>query len=338
MRELVSIIIPAYNAEKCIGRCLKSVLGQTYTEYEIIIVDDGSTDRTGLILKEYVERYQNIYVYNTNHQGVSAARNKGLEMARGNFIAFVDADDEILPCYLERLFDILQKSRAQVAVCGIKHINSNDSYVNQERVCSNIKEKITVQTGRAFLLKMEEPLRYEKTAVCWNKLYKKEVFKNVQYPKGRIYEDCALMQDILYPVDTLVETEEVLYIYHTETMGITRSTYSKEHLDEVIFAKRRMRFFGKRKEKGLYILARKQYCIALLKHYYLLKKSNIATPQKIIKLRKEQKRYLKGFEWKRCLPFMVRLVFEMGRYLPFLSGWLIVFWDCFLERRFREKA
>ena len=215
MRELVSIIIPAYNAEKCIGRCLKSVLGQTYTEYEIIIVDDGSTDRTGLILKEYVERYQNIYVYNTNHQGVSAARNKGLEMARGNFIAFVDADDEILPCYLERLFDILQKSRAQVAVCGIKHINSNDSYVNQERVCSNIKEKITVQTGRAFLLKMEEPLRYEKTAVCWNKLYKKELIvdNKLEFLKLRFFD--YIKKDMFKNLDKHKYDKKSFYILNT---------------------------------------------------------------------------------------------------------------------------
>ncbi len=333
----ISVIIPTYNAEKYIKRCLESVFQQTYKNYEVIVVDDGSSDATKNVLKNFAEGNRRLSVYSMTHSGVSAARNKGLEVACGEYIAFVDADDEISPFYLEILYEIIQEYKAQIAVCGICHVYGEENYSKSRLDDSKEKSVIRLQSGKDFLLKMEEPFRYEKTAVCWNKLYKKDVFTDINYPLTRIYEDSAIMQDILYPVQKIVETDEVLYFYHTESAGITRSSYSIAQLDEVLFAKKRMSFFRNKKERALYILARKQYCIALLKHYYLMKKSRIGSQSILIRLRKEQKRYLKGFGWKKKLSLKTSLVFDAGRYIPFLCGALIVGWDTFLEKRYRTR-
>lgn len=334
---IISVIIPTYNAEKYIKRCLESVFAQTYKNYEVIVIDDGSTDTTKLILNEFAKWHKQLHIYSTTHLGVSAARNKGLEMSRGDYIAFVDADDEISPYYLETLYRLLQKYQAQISVCGICHVHSTEKYSNSLPKNSSAKNAIQLRTGREFLSKMEEPLRYEITAVCWNKLYHKDVFTNKNYPLGRIYEDSAMIQDVLYPLQRIAETDEVLYFYHTESDGITRSVYSREQLDEVLFAKKRMLFFRAKKERKLYILARKQYCIALLKHYYLSRKNKVVPESILMRLRQEQKRYLKGFGWKKKLSPKVSIVFETARYAPYICGAFIVWWDKFLEKKYRTK-
>lgn len=334
---IISVIIPTYNAEKYIKRCLESVFAQTYKNYEVIVIDDGSTDTTKLILEEFAERYAQLRIYSATHLGVSAARNKGLEMSQGDYIAFVDADDEISPYYLETLYNLLQKYQAQISVCGICHVYGAKKYSNSLPKSSSAKNAIQLRTGREFLSKMEEPLRYEITAVCWNKLYHKDVFANKNYPLGRIYEDSAMIQEVLYPLQRIAETGEVLYFYHTESDGITRTAYSRKQLDEVLFAKKRMLFFRDKKERELYILARKQYCIALLKHYYLSRKTKVVSEHILMRLRQEQKRYLKGFGWKKKLSPKVSIVFEAARYAPYICGAFIVWWDKFLEKKYRTK-
>lgn len=335
MKELVSIIIPVYNAKQYINRCLESVFSQILPEYEVVVVDDGSTDGTKEVLQMWSGAYKQLKIYHTAHLGVSAARNIGLEQAEGRYIAFVDADDEIAPQYLEILYGLIKKHRAQLAACGLTHVNGTKSYAKNSYRKRHIKG--IVYTGKEFLERMEEPLRYEKTAVCWNKLYDRRIFEGKSYPEGRIYEDSAIMQDILYPIKKLVETDEVLYFYHTESLGITRSAYDTDKLDEVVYAKRRMIFFRQKQERYLYVLARKQYCISLLKHYYLLKHLDGNHAKTLEKLQKEQKRYLKGFGWKKKLPLKVAIVFEAGIYMPYLCGALVVWWDAFLEKRCRRE-
>lgn len=338
LEEFITIIIPVYNGEHYIGRCINSVMSQSYPHFEVVVIDDGSTDETAKILKCYADTFQNIKIFQTEHKGVSYARNYGISLAKGKYIAFVDADDEIAPNFLEVLYRIIKEKNAQIAVCGLYHVNTSRACASvesvAEQIVSNVPE-ITVTDGRGFLRRMEEPLRYEITAVCWNKLYDKTIFMDKKYPKGKIYEDSAMMQELLYPVKRLAETQEKLYFYHTETCGITRSAYSKDKLDEVVYAKRRMLFFFKKKEWELYTLARKQYCIALLKHFYLLKKSGLGDDRILSRIRQQQNKYLKGFRWKRQLPLKVRILFDAGVYIPYLCGAFIVAWDNFLEKKYR---
>lgn len=331
--DFITIIVPVYNGEKFISRCLDSLIHQTYSGFEILVIDDGSTDATRAILTEYESQYSNIRVYDTLHLGVSHARNEGLENARGNLIAFVDSDDEVLPEYLEILYKIMKENDAAVAVCGLKHVRGEGSCIPESYKAKKDYGEIVICNAVGFLEKMEEPLRYELTAICCNKLYKRELFDGLFYPEGKIYEDSALMQDVIYKASVIAETDRKLYLYHRETIGITRSAYCEAKLDEVTHAKRRMLFFEEKEETKLYYLARKQYCITLLKHYYLLKKHKRESKQNLIMLRNEQKQYLKGRLWKKILSCKVRVAFEVGRFLPYVCGAVIVKWDSYLEKR-----
>lgn len=169
-KKLVSVIIPAYNIEKYIGRCLDSVLSQIYENLEIIIVDDGSSDGTGKILDDYEKRDSRIKVIHKENGGVSSARNKGLDMAVGDYIGFVDGDDIIAPEMYETLVKLLEEEDADIAHCGYQMVFPDrvDYYYNTG------KRKVqTTKEGLKDLLLGEiiEP-------GLVNKLYKKSVIKN----------------------------------------------------------------------------------------------------------------------------------------------------------------
>lgn len=336
--ELITIIVPVYNGARTIARCMDSLFNQTYKNYEVLVIDDGSTDNTECILRKYLVKYEQLHLYRIHHKGVSCARNMGIAKAKGKYIAFVDADDEVYPNYLEVLYTILKEKNAHISVCGIYHAASKKSMALNLKAESNTLGNLIQFNGKKFLERMEEPLRYEITTVCWNKLYLKNVFIDKYFPNGRIYEDSAMMQHILYPVQKIIETDQKLYIYHTETVGITRSKYNISKLDEVFYAGKRMQYFAHKKELQLYFLARKQYCIALLKHYYLMKKNGIKNKKILSYLRREQKYYLSGWKWKKILSLKTAVVFFLGKYAPFLCGAIIVKWDEFLEKRLRQVS
>ncbi len=331
-KELITIIVPVYNGQMYVGRCLDSIFGQTYSCYEVLVIDDGSVDETIDVLQSYQKKYRNLRIIRTSHKGVSHARNTGVLNARGNLIAFVDSDDEVFPEFLEILYQLLTMHQASVSVCGLQHIRTEESALSQKEI--NVCEvgNYSVVSSVDFLKRMEEPFRQELTTICCNKLYRKKLFSELKFPNGKIYEDLAMLQDVIYKAHMIAETDRKLYIYHCETMGITRSAYTKQKLDEVEHSKKRMLFFKEKAEYELYVLARKQYCLMLLKHYYLMKKYEPEHKNHIKELRTAQRDFLKGWQWKKILPFKVIVICELGRFLPYVCGWIVVKWDAYLEK------
>lgn len=122
MNPLISVIIPVYNVEKYLEKCLDSVINQTYKNIEIILVDDGSTDNSGVICDEYKEKYKGITVIHKKNEGVAKARNTGKEYVRGEYFCFIDSDDFITENYIQVLFDLAEKYGADIACCGYKYI------------------------------------------------------------------------------------------------------------------------------------------------------------------------------------------------------------------------
>ena len=182
MEKLVSVIIPAYNIEKYISRCLDSIIAQTYNNLEIIVVDDGSKDQTAEILDDYQKRDSRIIVIHKENGGVSSARNQGLDIAKGDYIGFVDGDDLIKPNMYEVLVKLLEEENADIAHCGYQMVFPDrvDYYYNTGR-----RKIQTTQEGLKDLLsgKMIEPALY-------NKLYRKQLFNNILLDeKIRMNED-----------------------------------------------------------------------------------------------------------------------------------------------------
>ena len=170
---MVSIIIPVYNSVQFLERCVNCVANQTYKEWELILIDDGSTDGSGILCDEYAKEEARIKVYHQLNKGASLARKKGIELAQGEYLTFVDSDDIVEDDYLERLFDALQKFHVKIAACDqIKHQEGTDLKVDK--------------SGEAMLLDdqaiHDRFFNYQFWGF-WGKIYHKSVFEKIFFPK-----------------------------------------------------------------------------------------------------------------------------------------------------------
>lgn len=209
--KLVSVIIPAYNIEDYIGRCLDSIISQTYKNLEIIVVDDGSSDHTGEILDNYAKKDRRIKVIHKENGGVSSARNKGIEVAEGDYIGFIDGDDLIETEMYKTLVDLLEEENADISHCGYQMVFPNrvDYYYNTG------KKKIqTTEEGLKDLLsgEMIEP-------GLVNKLYKKELIKNC-----RLDETVKINEDLLMNYQLFKLSQKSVYYDITPYSYMIRSS------------------------------------------------------------------------------------------------------------------
>lgn len=212
----VSVIVPVYNVEKFLKRCLDSIIYQTLEDIEIICINDGSTDESSDILKMYKAVDDRIIVINQNNAGQSAARNKGIDIAKGEYIGFVDSDDWIDLEFYEKLYNSAKKYDADIAVGGIirLHKHNNKYYLKIE------DEVVTEDTNKKFEL-CDVP---EKSYV-WNKIYKTEKLKefNLKFEEGILFEDIIYTPQVLYNLKKLVTVTGVNYYYWRRfTSTVTR--------------------------------------------------------------------------------------------------------------------
>ena len=191
-QELISVIIPIYNVEKYIDRCLKSLMEQTYKNLEIILIDDGSIDNSGKICDEYAKKDKRIIVTHQKNSGVSNARNRGLELAQGAYIGFVDPDDFIeLNMYEEMMKNIVEQNCA-ISVCGVRNIEEWTGKIIEE-TNSKQEHKINVEQFFQSILNGKNM-----TTSVWNKLFDRAIIKNIYFDEQmKIGEDFKWIFEIL---------------------------------------------------------------------------------------------------------------------------------------------
>lgn len=226
MKPLISVIVPVYNVEKYVKKCIESLLCQTYSSFEIILIDDGSTDKSGEICKKYVDNDKVLYIYKKNG-GLSDARNVGITKARGKYIAFVDSDDFVDKTYLEKLYNSLQKSNAEVSMCQFEVVNTNDKVLCEYNF--NYSSKIKTITGHNLL---EHSFNYPNSltnVVVWNKLYSKNLFDNIKFEKKRFFEDEYLLLPLYLKVKKIALVRKHLYfcVERPGSITATKLTYKK---------------------------------------------------------------------------------------------------------------
>ena len=214
---MISLIIPVYNVEQYLENCLESVVNQTYQNIEIILVDDGSTDRSGIICDNWKNKDNRIKVIHKTNGGLSHARNVGIEKACGDYLMFVDSDDIISNELCSTLLKILVENNADLSICNAAHIFDNNINFNNE--------------GKLYFYNATEAiceLWYQKSFLpsAWGKLYKKELFENVKFTEGIIFEDIDIMHEIFYQCDKIVYTTKELYGYVHHENSITTKKYS----------------------------------------------------------------------------------------------------------------
>ena len=222
MNELISVILPIYNVEKYIDRCLNSVLRQTYTNIEIILVDDGSTDNCQKICDEYAKNDNRIKVIHKKNGGLSDARNAGIKIAKGKYITLIDSDDYVENDYVEFLYSLIKESNAEISICSHTVLYENGTKLEKATHENSILDPKT--TLKRILYDDGIDLS------AWAKMYKKELFDTVQYPKGRLFEDAATTYLLIDQCDKIAIGSESKYYYIIRSNSITTKNFSPKKM------------------------------------------------------------------------------------------------------------
>ena len=264
---LISIIVPIYKVEPYLRRCLDSIVNQTYTNLEIILVDDGSPDGCPQICDEYAAKDKRIVVIHKENGGLSDARNAGLKIASGAFISFVDSDDWVNDHYIETLYLAQNKFNADLVIA--EHQDIYDDYVcNKKAQQSNI---FIENINRNETLKRLFCQNKSSYTVAWGKLYRKQLLEDFYFPIGKFHEDEFTTYLLFHKADTICYTNEVIYNYRQRTDNIT----STEHpLDLLEAFECQYSFFKDKNEYDFQSVLLQHLCWQILYAFTLFKTNN----------------------------------------------------------------
>lgn len=305
MNAKVTIIIPVYNVENYIDRCMESVLGQSYDNLEIILIDDGSKDASGKKIDEYALKDNRIVALHKENGGQASARNLGLSKATGEYVCFVDSDDCIHERYVELLLDICENRDCDLAICAYENFSGNDINWKKDISDSNITFEKSTDTLNAIF----SPRNVE-TIVVWNKMYKMDNIRDIHFTEGRIFEDEAISARLIYSADRVGRIDAPLYYYYQNDSGTMGGEFTLKKLDILWALEDRMDFFKEKELTALYQKDSYKYMCKLLTHYYRVMHMKPNHPEIATdimeKYRKKRKESL-GFGWSKKRNMAMRL-------------------------------
>lgn len=226
---LVSVIVPVYRVEKYLRVCIESILNQSFSDLELILVDDGSPDNSGAICDEYARKDERVKVIHKPNGGVSSARNIGLDVACGKYIGFVDSDDWIEHEMYEKMVCTILSGDADICFCRVAAANEDGTRLENHRLFGHGKR---IFSGREVLELLVKGGSTYYESVC-NKLYKRELFSKLRFPEGKQHEDAFLVHHIYGMCNRVVFTEDILYNYRLRSDSIMRTKFSIQHLDAI---------------------------------------------------------------------------------------------------------
>lgn len=221
----VSIVVPVFNVEKYLERCVNSILSQTFKEFEVILVDDGSTDYSGMLCDQYSNRDSRVRVIHKTNGGLSDARNVGIDAALGKWILFVDSDDFIEPEMVSTLHTLAVNEKAQIAICGIRNCYEGMSSIQYPKIeqfsCTGTEAlRMTLEGGKI------------PGSIC-DKLIQRELVVGKYFPRGKIYEDAFYMPELLLSAEKVVVTTQPLYNYWHRRGSITTHPFTPKKMDVI---------------------------------------------------------------------------------------------------------
>jgi glycosyltransferase involved in cell wall biosynthesis len=260
MIPTLSIIVPVYKAETYLENCINSILDQSYSDFELVLVDDGSPDQCGAICDAYAQTDERIKVIHKENGGASSARNVGIDIAQGVYIGFVDSDDYIDKNMYEILLNNLKLYDADISECKLLMVNDFTTKAThkseQIKVFNNIDALHNLYNGN-----------YTNTVVLWNKIYKKSLFDEIRFPLGKIHEDDFTTHKLLYKAQKIVNTDAALYCYFRSSNSVMRKQFNLKRLDALEAFKQRKTFFKQEKLTDLYDKACESYGDLLIMYY-----------------------------------------------------------------------
>ncbi len=219
----ISIIVPVYNVENYLAKCLGSLVNQTHQNVEILVINDGSKDNSGEIIKSFEDKYPDkIKAFSKDNGGLSDARNFGIDRVTGDYIGFVDSDDYVTETMFEEMLHLAQKHRAEIVICNIQKVDENGSVTQKLTQIPNMPEKIKLEDHFSVF----SDISY----FACNKLFKKELFNQKRFKKGVHFEDIQLIPQLLLECETIAQTQNFHYQYLERTDSITK-THTEKGLD-----------------------------------------------------------------------------------------------------------
>ncbi len=258
----ISVIVPVYHVEKELKRCLDSLLRQTFSDYEIILINDGGTEKETAICEEYAAEHARIKYHYQNHQGVSVARNVGLSMARGGWLMFVDSDDWVSEDFCQKAIAAVKKSQVQMAIFDFVYANSSDKEYRVNR--SPLKEGVYPME-----LILKERLAGNIASELCTKIYKKELWDGILFPAGEIFEDAAVLHEVIDRADRIAILHDVLYYYNNERGrgSITEVAYRTGDCYRWLYIQRRKRYlFIKKKHPDMLDIVNREMSSTALRY------------------------------------------------------------------------
>ena len=267
MSKIISIIVPIYKVEKYLDRCINSILNQTFRDFELILVDDGSPDRCGDICEEYAKKDKRIKVIHKENGGLSDARNAGLDIATGKFIGFIDSDDFIHKDMYMILYDAIIKSKSDISQCKFKYFSKEDEL--NKNIINDGKYEIYNNIDAIEEIIDNKNLNTN----VWNKLYKRELFNDIRFPKGKIHEDEFVTYKVFYRAKTVSYVNKELYYYFSNDTGIMKNLNINSKFDWIEAIEERNEFLLSIKEKSLFNKSNSYLFFNLIKIRYNIKKS-----------------------------------------------------------------
>lgn len=291
MNELISIIVPIYKVEKYLDECINSIIKQTYNNIEIILVDDGSPDDCGNICDKYAKEDNRIKVIHKKNGGLSDARNKGIDVAKGKYITFIDSDDYVEIEYIEKLYNAIKENNTLISQCSILKVN------NQKEIKNKLGyEENCIKTGIEMINDLYSKHLIE-NIVVWNKMYNMELFKELRFPFGKIHEDEFTTYKIFYNVDEVAIINNYLYNYRQTDESIIGRKFSTKRLELLEAIEQRLDFFEEYNEIKIYEKTLKYYLEQIRGNYIKMKlyiEHSEEEQKRLIKnYRKSYKKYIK---------------------------------------------
>ena len=281
---LISVIVPVYQVEPYLHRCVDSILAQTLSDFELILVDDGSPDSCGAICDEYAEKDSRIHVMHQNNQGQAAARNHALDWVFANseseYISFVDSDDWVHPQFLELLLRGIQ--RFDVNLCQCKHIKTQKYILPKD-----------VEAVYSCITPKEEYI-HAYSPFIWEKLYKRHIWKELRFPEGQIYEDLAIWYKLLFQEKQIAFLDEELYYYFDNSDSTVNQKWRSGRLARLNAWDAQVDFFDQYGDEQLLDTALDHYCQIAKHEYYAIERSDRISEDEKNRYQADVERRVKG--------------------------------------------
>lgn len=293
----ISVIVPVYKAEKYIEDCVHSILTQSYGDFELILVNDGSPDASGAICDALAAADSRIRVIHKENGGAATARNAGLDVAKGDYIAFVDGDDLIHPQYLEFLLALLEEKQADISWCHYDFFTQEDTCFADPLDIRKEIQNCTMEYGAQMLAEFDRHYRRVSLISLCMKLYKREIFDGLRIPEGQTAEDSLMLPLILERANRIAHCAVKLYHWRETPGSVTRVGLDRTSFHRINIGDNYVKFFHARGMKAQAEYFKGQYLRRVLAYYYKIRRDK---PE----LRKEFAPYLKRYRrvaWTRWM-------------------------------------